>query len=147
MGSTVKLANDLYLETSSIVHNGKLLSNILYPIGSIYLSINNTNPTNFFGGTWEQIKDRFLLSAGDTYTAGSIGGETTHTLTVNEMPSHSHNVYGAMSGNNWAITNTGNDWQMTTKSWNIDMITPTGGSQAHNNMPPYLTVYVWKRTA
>lgn len=163
MGSTVKLANDLYLETSSIVHNGKLLSNILYPIGSIYLSINNINPTNFFGGTWEQIKDRFLLSAGDTYTAGSIGGEATHTLTVNEMPSHNHyhdnsnksNIIGTFKSGSTRSryasgTSGGYTFQNNTQSnlaWGESTTSNTGGGQAHNNMPPYLTVYVWKRTA
>ena len=63
----------------------------VYPVGSIYLSINGVNPANLFGfGTWEQIKDRFLLAAGDTYQAGSIGGEAEHTLTELEMPAHDH---------------------------------------------------------
>lgn len=61
-----------------------------YPVGAIYLSVNSTSPGTLFGGTWEQIQDKFLLSAGSTYTAGSTGGEATHTLTSNEMPSHNH---------------------------------------------------------
>ena len=61
-----------------------------YPVGSIYLSVNSTNPGTIFGGTWEQIKDRFLLACGSTYSNGSTGGEAKHTLTTNEMPSHSH---------------------------------------------------------
>ena len=122
-------------------------TDLIYPIGAIYLSVSATNPTTLFGGKWEQIKDRFLLAAGDTYAIGTTGGEATHKLTVAEMPSHTHGIYGAQSGNTWPITNTGNDWQLTTKSWNTNMLTNTGGDQAHNNMPPYLTVYMWKRVA
>ena len=62
----------------------------MYPVGSIYLSINSINPGILFGGTWEQIKDSFLLAAGDIHEAGEIGGEETHTLTVEEIPSHTH---------------------------------------------------------
>ena len=63
----------------------------IYPIGSIYLTVaGNTSPASLFGGTWERIKDCFLLAAGDTYQAGVTGGESSHILSVNEMPSHSH---------------------------------------------------------
>ena len=134
------------------------LANKLYPVGSIYMSVNATNPAELFGGTWEQIKDRFLLAAGDTYAAGSTGGEATHTLTVNEMPSHSHAVaplgakggtngnlvindkYGAMSGADTLNLSGGNAFYARNTSI-------VGEGQAHNNMPPYLTVYMWKRTA
>ena len=70
--------------------NGKPLLNLFYPIGSIYWSSNNTNPGTLFGGTWIQIKDKFILAAGDSYTANSTGGAATVTLTVSNMPSHSH---------------------------------------------------------
>ena len=128
----------------------------IYPVGSIYISVSNTDPSTIFGGTWEQIKDHFLLTAGDTYEAGSTGGEASHTLTKDEMPSHNHTgldidgvyVFGWDSGTvkgvdfskqflNGLEANTGN--RITTGY--------TGGSKAHNNMPPYLTVYAWKRTA
>lgn len=155
MGSTVKLANDLYLETSSIVHNGKLLSNILYPIGSIYLSVNSINPTNFFGGTWEQIKDKFLLSAGDTYTAGSTGGSADAIVV-----SHTHGT-GSNSWTSFAATNTAGAITRRTVSSgsgvsnvvvsdealnnDITKIQTVGSSGTNKNMPPYLAVYVWKR--
>lgn len=73
----------------------------IYPIGAIYMSINSTDPGTLFGGTWERIKDTFLLSAGDTYSAGATGGEATHTLTVDEMPSHTHSIkkYLSVGGN------------------------------------------------
>ena len=70
--------------------NGAPLLNIVYPVGSIYWSSNNTNPGTLFGGTWTQIKDRFILAAGDYYSNGATGGAATVTLTVSNMPSHSH---------------------------------------------------------
>ena len=68
------------------------LINAIYPVGSIYMSVNSTSPATLFGGTWQRIQDRFLLSAGSTYSAGATGGEATHTLTSGEMPSHKHSV-------------------------------------------------------
>ena len=75
MSKAVKLKNKLYLDTRGIVHNKKILSTILFPIGYVYISVNNTNPGTIFGGTWEQIKDTFLLACGDTYANGATGGE------------------------------------------------------------------------
>lgn len=119
-----------------------------YPIGSIYMSINDINPSKFFGGTWEQIKDRFLLACGEKYTNGEIGGEAEHTLTVDEIPSHKHSLKGALTGETKNITNTGNDWAQTTTNWQQDTyISSTGGGQPHNNLPPYLAIYIWKRIA
>lgn len=181
----------------------------IYPVGSIYMSVVNNSPANFIGGTWEQLKDRFLLAAGNSYANGATGGSATHTLTVNEMPSHTHtqnahthtqnahshtmnshdhgikyklrngkagigNDYGTdSSGTNIAIGGgnstywCGDASGVTTVKDYIDIATATstmnsttatnqsttatnqntGGGQAHNNMPPYLAVYMWKRTA
>lgn len=123
-------------------------ADIIYPVGSIYMSITDTNPELLFGGTWEQIKDTFLLSAGDKYTAGTTGGEEKHILTVSEMPSHSHTigmdkdaVYNS-SGGSWSVHDAGTSGsQSTTKTGS------SGSGTAHNNMPPYLTVYMWKRVS
>lgn len=73
-------------DQSSSALNIKDIINIVYPVGSIYMSVNDTDPSLLFHGTWERIKDRFLLASGDTYSAGSTGGEATHTLNINEMP-------------------------------------------------------------
>ena len=105
-----------------------------YPVGSIYMSVNNINPTEFFGGTWEQIKDRFLLACGSTYKAGTTGGEATHKLTTNEIP---HIGSGVAYGGNSIAGGTG---------WKDTWLGSGDVGQAHNNMPPYLAVYVWKRT-
>lgn len=119
------------------------------PIGSIYLTVSNDNPSKWFGGTWEKMTGGYLYAADYTISNSSYTGLGTqgHTLTINEMPSHTHNVYGAMSGNTWPITNTGNDWQLTTKDWNEDMLTYTGGSQAHSHNIAYIGVWCWKRIA
>ena len=113
-----------------------------YPVGSIYMSVNNTSPARLFGGSWEQIKDVFLLAAGDTYSAGSTGGEATHTLTVDEMPSHNHGFKTiekkAASGTNYSRFASDGDAVGS-------VITETGGGQPHNNMPPYLAVFMWQR--
>ena len=67
------------------------LLNFCYPVGSLYWSSKSTNPASLFGGTWVQIKDRFILACGDTYTSsGATGGASTVTLSVSNMPSHSH---------------------------------------------------------
>ena len=128
------------------------LANTMYPVGSIYMSVNATNPAELFGGTWEQLKDRFLLAAGDTYAAGSTGGEAEHTLTVDEMPSHAHNVYIDPNYSSVQTGETGAWKQVLALKGNpagIDgyITKHLGGSQPHNNMPPYLAVYMWKRIA
>lgn len=121
----------------------------IYPVGSIYLSVNETDPGTLFGGTWQRIKDTFLLAAGDSYAAGTKGGEATHTLTVDEMPSHNHNLKGASTAVSDYFGGSTNDYGLTSRGTeqNEAVLTFVGGSQPHNNMPPYLAVYVWQRIA
>ena len=127
----------------------KMLS--IYPVGAIYMSASSTSPASLFGGTWEQIQDKFLLAAGSSYTAGNTGGEATHTLTANEMPAHSHAIY---SGYGDIVSNVSDAyryqrWGSSDRGWKTGNLgtNSIGGGAAHNNMPPYLVVYVWKRTA
>ena len=129
----------------------------VYPVGSIYMSVNSTSPSTLFGGTWERLKDTFLLAAGDAYSAGATGGEAAHLLTNDELPAD----MGSFSALNWNQTQLWNDTSgiVSTTIRTQDRTLPTGnttgsstynfngGNQAHNNMPPYLTVYMWKRTA
>lgn len=117
--------------------------NSIYPVGSIYMSTNSTNPNTLFGGTWQQIQGRFLLAAGGGYSAGATGGEATHKLTVSEMPSHSHTV-----SSHWTTLHAGSGTARYSDSGSATLTTSSaGGNAAHNNMPPYLVVYIWKRTA
>jgi len=145
------------------------LINTIYPVGSLYMAVNSTSPASMFGGTWEQIKDKFILSAGDTYAAGTTGGAATHnhttaghTLTVTEIPSHSHAMRNAVlyrepgyvsvewrpSGGSQYIADIGGSTYMRY----TDAV-GGGGSHSHGNtgntstLPPYMAVYVWKRVA
>ena len=121
---------------------------MIYPVGSIYMSVVSTSPATLFGGTWEQLQDRFLLAAGSTYSAGSTGGEATHTLTVDEIPSHTHEVTRITSSSGGSTgTGYGREQKAKTQRDHAYGPYPTGGGQSHNNMPPYLAVYTWKRTA
>ena len=128
----------------------------MYPVGSIYQTTSSTfNPQTAWGGTWERIKDRFLLAAGDTYTGGSTGGEATHKLTVQEMPSHAHTMYVNNDGSSSSWSPASGTYLVkpdcvTTSTKNYGGALAQNGAglgQAHNNMPPYLAVYIWKRTA
>ena len=125
-----------------------------FPIGYIYLSTSNVNPGTYFGGTWEPIKDRFLLLAGDNYSAGDTGGEAEHKLTIDEMPSHNHNIIRSDGGVANELGWGSNQWDTgyistsgTNKKNVSQQITHTGGSQAHNNMPPYIVVYGWVKVS
>lgn len=147
------------MTTISKIKVGGTTYDIAYPVGSIYMSVNETSPAELFGGTWEQLKDRFLLAAGDTFQAGSTGGEAQHTLTVDEMPSHNHKIklFTGLSG----VASTSQDTiagKPLSSKWdenaafssdinNEQPISTTGGGSPHNNMPPYLAVYMWKRIA
>lgn len=118
------------------------LLDLVYPVGSVYISYNSASPAALFGGTWEQIQGRFLLASSESYPAGSTGGEATHTLTEGEMPRHVHNghfINLSMAG--------GFDYMPGGQYVADSDTTPTGGGQPHNNMPPYLVVYMWQRTA
>ena len=160
---------------------GKLLKSFLvdsiYPVGSIYMSVNSTSPATLFGGTWSQLKDRFLLGAGDTYSNGATGGVATVTLTTSQIPSHTHTFTGSSattssdshthtvpntkgdnsgSGNkceSWASASASGRTVTTSSDSHTHTLTAkgtnssTGGGSSHNNMPPYLVVYMWKRTA
>lgn len=130
---------------------GKTLAEImlaLYPVGAVYISVNSTSPASLFGGTWEQLKDRFLLGAGDSYAAGGTGGEATHTLKITEMPSHNH-----ASGHGYLNVANGTDKQalanqyLSGDDYSGNGTSYIGGGAAHNNMPPYLAVYMWKRVS
>ena len=138
------------IRTDDVNDLDKFVANLMHPVGSIYITTELVNPSTLFGiGTWEQIKDTFLLAAGDTYLAGQTGGEATHTLTVDEMPEHSHE--NTTQTVQYSLFSTGSNSGYYKGSSNTvigtDSTSAVGGSQEHNNMPPYLVVYVWKRTA
>lgn len=119
----------------------------IYPINSIYISYSHTDPGDLFGGTWTRITNAFLWATTSGGTIGQTGGESEVKLTTAEMPSHSHgSVY---SGNASGTKNL--PWLSTSVLGTGDKLAysavATGSSEAHNNMPPYIQVSVWRRTA
>ena len=151
-GGTIDLS--IYLKKSE-AKNLYAPYNILeqvYPIGAIYLSVNNINPSILFGfGTWETIEDKFLLAAGSQFPAGSEGGEIEHTLTELEMPAHDHEFDRHQLYRDESIppstTTEMEGYGANNKTLPIytDSTIATGAGEAHNNMPPFLSVYIWKR--
>lgn len=127
---------------------GTVLLDLLHPVGSIYQSTDATSPADLFGGTWEQVKDVFLLAAGDSHAAGSTGGEETHTLTKAELPDHNHG-YDYTGQSITEGVNAIRLYKAASTQYNAytGKATSNCGGQAHNNMPPYLAVYTWRRTA
>ena len=132
------------------------LESQIYPVGSIYISVSNTNPSTLFGGTWTAFGTGKTLVGVDTSqtefnTVEKTGGEKNHTLTVNEMPSHTHSIFTDVLTNDvnanggFGYYGFGN-YNLTSFN-NFQMINYTGGNEAHNNLQPYITVYMWKRTA
>lgn len=167
--------------------------NMIYPVGSIYMSVNNVSPATFIGGTWTALTDRVLIGAGSSYTVNATGGATSHThtsaahthttaghtLTIDEMPRHNHrgrmaykqDGYGYTTGTWEIVASTLTSPLLDSGNSPISDINPraiaptnnTGGSASHShgntgsttpgntgsssNLPPYLAVYMWKRTA
>lgn len=122
--------------------------NRIYPVGSIYISTNDINPSTLFTGTWEKIENRFLLASGSSYQLGSTGGETTHKLTINELPSHTHNASAGQFISTSPNVTPGTVMSFDSgqyKRYSMNSTSSTGGSKAHNNMPPYLVVSIYKR--
>ena len=161
-GNGANIANT-YLKKATVI-------DVIYPVGSIYMSMSATNPHDLFGvGTWERISQgRMLLGADDsTYKAGATGGEAAHTLTANEMPAHSHSGTTSTNGDHShgvrdADYHDGYGNSFDSGDWGPKRYIPTsnagnhnhtfttdnaGGGAAHNNMPPYLVCYMWQRTA
>lgn len=157
------------LEKNSNTENGSTITNIdeikitilknVYPIGSIYSSFDSTLPKDLFGfGSWEQIKGRFLIGTGTpvantdgsspgsyNYAAGDMGGEAEHVLTEAEMPEHRHlYTYYTKESTGVVASGTGSG---AVKSMDLSTTNTqsAGSGEAHNNMPPYITVYMWQR--
>lgn len=136
------LVNPLAEKFASII-------DIVYPVGSIYMSVNAADPSKLFSGTaWEKLEGRFLLGSSSTYANGATGGEATHALTIDEMPEHRHSIAFPNAGGPYGDANISYpESSGTEKTWLAEMCKTqsAGGSAAHNNMPPYLVVNMWKR--
>ena len=174
----------------------------LYPVGSVYISFNSADPSTLFGGTWERLKDTFLLANGDAYAPNTAGGSATKNITVDNLPNHTHSLSwegnhthsrGSMNitASAQTVATGGNSatWQSASGAFTISGEYPSGSEQAKpesgsyfsqslyfdawrswsgetswngyhshvvgatgsslpiNIMPPYKTVYMWRRTA
>ncbi len=114
----------------------------IYKVGDYFITHNAEDPAKRFGGQWELVKDKFLIGAGGDYEILSEGGEKEHTLTVDEMPKHKHEI--KFGRDHW--NSGGADSGVNRDGWyadDSDHMAETGGDQPHNNMPPYKAVYIW----
>ena len=113
----------------------------VYPVNSVVIWYSHESPASVYGGSWHRMQSRFLWGTTTEGTIGATGGEQTHTLTVNEMPSHTHKLLfeTAKLAAGTAYSRVGGSYQSGT-------IENTGGGAAHNNMPPYVNVAIWRRT-
>lgn len=143
-----KITGNLNIE-GTLKNNNKTILDLTYPIGSIYLSVKSTNPSSLFGGTWVawgngRVPVGVDNSDTDFNAVEKTGGEKTHILSVEEIPSHIHSVgtwYNSSTGA-WGNAGANNEGTYTEGAIATNS---TGGNQAHNNMQPYITCYMFKR--
>lgn len=151
-----KTANGFDIKTSGggVTLNGNPLAS--YPINSLYISTDEISPASLFGGTWEKIKDKFLLAAGDSFSLGATGGNSVHSHTLNNAFAKIFAYWGEDANRmswenknvNWIATQTLTHGHTISYNQSISMgnAVPLGGNTDDiNNMPPYLVVNVWKR--
>lgn len=152
----------------------KAITNIIYPVGSIYISTNTANPASYLGGTWSQVaKDCYLIgyNAGNTWfdkpgtskgSNGKSGSWNTdnHTLTIDQMPSHKHpfrvvkerqdQFTGGEHASDLPVASRTNGDNIGWSNFaNDTAVGSSGGGKGHNHfhVSPYYTVVVWRRTA
>lgn len=177
----VEFASDPQEQLNSKLNRNELLD-LIYPVGAVYISVNDTNPSILFGGIWEEFAlGRTIIGCGTSdnlYTSGDVGGESRHKLTLNEIPCHTHTCSPTGSGettfqvisnssgaeltasgslsysSNEKLGNVSSDGTMQSLN-NINLnisnhmhsIGTVGADFSHNNLPPYVVCYIWKRIA
>lgn len=145
------LWKDDYDADGAIIQTGGIKAYILnriYPIGSIFLSVNETNPSVYFGGVWvawgQGRVPVGVASSGTFSTVEKTGGVETQVLAINEIPAHNH---GLTQGYNFAAGGTSACIGYSSSTGTSYCTSNTGSGAAHNNLQPYITCYMWKRTA
>lgn len=150
LNSTIDILNSSINQMNNEIDGLNNTIDMLTPsVGELYITTSNENPSLKFGGVWEQIKDVFLLASGDNYLAGSTGGEAEHVLTIDEIPAHTHtfNRHQLWRTEDVPEAGTSDGYGVNNKTLSVysDNTGAVGNGLSHNNMPPYLSVYVWKR--
>ena len=145
-GSYADLSNKPSIPTNTSIID------LIYPVGSYYWNSNSTSPATLFGvGTWTQITNKFIFAAGGDYASGDTGGEVDHLLTIQEMPSHDHRCImdqsffaygGPMESDEGPASGHGYAYPFY-----YSFTGTKGGNRSHNNMPPYIVAYCWRRDA
>ena len=138
------------------LHLAQQILDIIYPVGSVYLSWNSTDPKNLFGGTWTRLSGGFLYGCVSSVGTGNGTGTSTnnHTLTIDQMPSHNHSFTKGVSGayenvyiaanSTVGMTNQGSGYGLCSGYLSIDN---KGGGKGHSHNIPYIAVFAWRRTA
>ena len=155
-------AYEKIVDENEYLTKGELIE-IIYPVGSIYITTNGQNPGEYLGGEWESYGEgRTIVGAGTGTDSNNVqkvfeinetGGEYEHTLTVNEMPLHNHrifitaNSYTAVSGGDYLTTTSASSSSIVTSGRNLGITQENGGNQSHNNIQPYVVTYIWKRVS
>ena len=155
-------AYEKIVDENEYVTKGELIE-IIYPVGSIYITTNGQNPGEYLGGEWESYGEgRTIVGAGTGTDSNNVqkvfeinetGGEYEHTLTGNEMPAHNHrifvtaNSYEAILGGDYLTTTSASSSSIVTSGRSEGRTKENGGSQSHNNIQPYVVTYIWKRVS
>lgn len=156
MSKSIKLKDDYYWNSKAVTHNKKILYDILFPVGFVYISVVNTNPSTWFGGTWESFGSGRTLVGVDTSqtefsTVKKTGGAKTVTLTSSQTPSHSHTISIATTdteASGYGLTQSGAFAnRVMVSSTQTKTTSSVGSGSSHNNLQPYITVYFFVRTA
>lgn len=157
-GTNIKTVNGASILGSGNIQTLQLAS--VYPVGSIYINASvDTNPATLFGfGTWTKLENMFLFGSGNNYSLGDTGGEESHTLATNEIPSHYHDGITYSGNKDWRIGDQSGIGGTQSVPYGKSFNSPTntniiskwvtsnaGGGEAHNNMPPYIVVNIWQR--
>ncbi len=120
----------------------------IYPVGSVYISYSHVSPASLFGGTWERIENAFLWGVDANGEIGVTGGEKEVTLSGSQIPSHAHQISVANTTSGTLEASNIIRYNSSKTSYNGNLLTGfTGGGEPHNNMPPYVQVSIWRRTA
>jgi len=165
-GASVNIKNNVEinnLEVQNLNISGKSLNFLtIYPVGSLYFNINNINPESLFGGTWVlwgsgRVPVCVDSSDFDFNTSEKTGGNKSITLTTSQIPAHKHRVRAySTNQDSGYIPNDNDSWGSITSVGASDRTAPpmrtanamenTGDNQAHSNLQPFITCYIWKRT-